>query len=88
MSASQHSGSGRHGGFGANHHSPTLLLVPRLDLYNPVDDAIEAAKLVPSVTLVRLDGQAGHAVATDTSPELDDIRGAIGKFLTSHAGPR
>jgi homoserine O-acetyltransferase len=68
--------------------APTLLLVPRLDLYNPVDDAIEAAKLVPSVTLVRLDGQAGHAVATDTSPELDDIRGAIGKFLTSHAGPR
>jgi hypothetical protein len=37
--------------------APTLLLVPRLDLYNPVDDAIEAATLVPSVTLVRLDGQ-------------------------------
>ena len=68
--------------------APTLLLVPRLDLYNPVGDAIEAATLVPSATLVRLDGQAGHAVAADTSPELDDIRGAIGKFLTSHTGPR
>jgi homoserine O-acetyltransferase len=64
--------------------APTLLLVPGLDLYNPVDDAIEAATLIPKAKLVRLDGHAGHAVATDTSPQLDEIRDEIGKFLTGH----
>jgi homoserine acetyltransferase len=68
--------------------APTLLLGPKLDLHNSIDDAIETATLVPSATLVRLDSQAGHAVAADISLELDDIRGAIGKFLTSHTGPR
>ncbi len=66
--------------------APTLLLIPRLDLYNPVDDAIEAATLIPNATLVRLDGHAGHAVAADMSPQLADIRGAIGEFLVRHAG--
>ncbi|SIO61455.1 homoserine O-acetyltransferase [Bradyrhizobium erythrophlei] len=66
--------------------APTLLLIPRLDLYNPVDDAIEAATLIPNATLVRLDGHAGHAVAADTSPQLADIRGTIGEFLVRHAG--
>ena len=46
--------------------APTLLLVPALDLYNPVDDAVEAAGLIPNATLVRLDGCAGHAVAADS----------------------
>jgi homoserine acetyltransferase len=50
--------------------APTLLLIPRLDLYNPVDDAIEAVTLVPNATLVHLDGRAGHAVAAETSPQL------------------
>jgi homoserine O-acetyltransferase len=68
--------------------APTLLVIPGLDLYNPVDDAIEAATLVPNATLVHLDGRAGHAVAAETSPQLDDIRVAIDKFLTSHAGRR
>jgi hypothetical protein len=36
--------------------APTLLLVPKLDLHNSIDDAIETATLVPSATLVRLDG--------------------------------
>ncbi|MCA6111120.1 alpha/beta fold hydrolase [Bradyrhizobium cenepequi] len=65
--------------------TPTLLLVPALDLYNPVDDAIEAARSIPDATLVRLDGNAGHAVAADASPQLDEIRGAIGEFLIGHA---
>jgi homoserine O-acetyltransferase len=59
----------------------TLLLVPKLDLYNPVDDAVEAAELIPNATLVRLDGCAGHAVAADSSPQLADVRGAISEFL-------
>lgn len=64
----------------------TLLLVPRLDLYNPVDDAVEAAGLIPNARLVRLDGNAGHAVAADTSPQLADVRSATFEFLTKFAG--
>ena len=59
----------------------TLLLVPGLDLYNPVGDAIEAAGLIPNATLLHLAGSAGHAVAADTSPQLADIRSAVGEFL-------
>jgi len=66
--------------------APTLLLVPNLDLYNPVDDAIEAARLIPDATLVRLSGRAGHAVAADASPQLAEIRNAISDFLTRCAG--
>jgi homoserine O-acetyltransferase len=65
--------------------APTLLLVPELDLYNPVGDAVEAAALIPDATLLRLAGNAGHAVAADTSPQLADIRAAIGAFLLRHA---
>ena len=66
--------------------APALLLVPNLDLYNPVDDAIEAARLIPDATLVRLGGRAGHAVAADASPQLAEIRTAISDFLTRCAG--
>jgi homoserine O-acetyltransferase len=66
--------------------APTLLLVPELDLYNPVEDAMEAARLIPGATLVRLAGRSGHAVAADASPQLAEIRAAIGDFLTSRAG--
>jgi homoserine O-acetyltransferase len=75
-------------GFGGNTaaalrsiRAPTLLLVPELDLYNPVEDAIEAAQLIPNASLVRLAGHAGHAVAADASPQLAEVRAAIGKFL-------
>ena len=54
--------------------APTLLLVPELDLYNPVEDAIEAAALIPNAMLVRLGGNAGHAVAADTSPQVAEVR--------------
>jgi homoserine O-acetyltransferase len=65
----------------------TLLLVPELDLYNPVEDAIEAAPLIPNATLVRLAGHAGHAVAADTSPQVADVRSAISEFLLRCIGP-
>jgi homoserine O-acetyltransferase len=61
--------------------APTLLVVPELDLYNPVDDAVEAARLIPDATLVRLEGNAGHAVAADTSPQLMEVRRAVDEFL-------
>jgi homoserine O-acetyltransferase/O-succinyltransferase len=67
--------------------APTLLLVPNLDLYNPVDDAIEAARSIPNATLVRLGGNAGHAVAADTSPQLAEVRGAISEFLIRRTDP-
>lgn len=66
--------------------APTLLLVPELDLYNPVEDAIEAAALIPNAMLVRLVGNAGHAVAADSSPQVADVRIAISEFLARHAG--
>jgi homoserine O-acetyltransferase len=66
--------------------APTLLLVPSLDLYNPVDDAIEAARSIPDATLVRLGGNAGHAVAADSSPQLTEVRGAISESLIRRAG--
>lgn len=59
----------------------TLLLVPQLDLYNPIEDAVEAAGVIEHATLVRLAGDAGHAVAADASPQLADIRTTIGEFL-------
>jgi homoserine O-acetyltransferase len=61
--------------------APTLLLVPELDLYNPVEDAVEAAALIPNATLARLAGNAGHAVAADTSSQLAEVRSAISEFL-------
>ena len=63
----------------------TLLLVPNLDLYNPVDDAIETARSIPNAKLVRLDSNAGHAVAAETSPQLTEVRTAISEFITKGA---
>jgi homoserine O-acetyltransferase len=67
--------------------APTLLLVPELDLYNPVEDAIEAAAHIPNATLVRVAGHAGHAVAADSSPQMENVRRAIGEFLARGIGP-
>jgi homoserine O-acetyltransferase len=64
----------------------TLLLVPPLDLYNPVEDAAEAAELIPDAKLVRLDSNAGHAVAAETSPQLADVRRVISEFLNKRIG--
>jgi homoserine O-acetyltransferase/O-succinyltransferase len=66
--------------------APVLLLVPQLDLYNPVEDAVEAAAHIPNATLVRVAGDAGHAVAADTSPQVEDVRRAINEFLVRYIG--
>src|SRR5262249_40375503 len=66
--------------------APTLLLVPELDLYNPVEDAIEAAALIPNATLVRVAGNAGHAVAADASPQVAEVRAAISEFFVRCVG--
>ena len=67
--------------------APVLLLVPELDLYNPVEDAVVAAEHIPDATLVRVAGDAGHAVAADTSPQVADVRRAIDEFLVRCIGP-
>jgi homoserine O-acetyltransferase len=66
--------------------APVLLLVPELDLYNPIEDAIEAAAHIANATLVRVAGHAGHAVAADSSPQIAEVRGAIGEFLVRCIG--
>jgi hypothetical protein len=47
---------------------------------------VEAAGLIRNATLARLDSNAGHAVAADSSPQLADISSAIGDFPVKHAG--
>jgi homoserine O-acetyltransferase len=66
--------------------APVLLLVPELDLYNPVEDAVESAAHIPDVTLVRVAGHAGHAVAADASPEIEEVRRAVNEFLVRCIG--
>lgn len=66
--------------------APVLLLVPELDLYNPVEDAIESAAHIPNATLVRVAGHAGHAVAADASPQIEDVRRAVSEFLVRCIG--
>jgi len=58
-----------------------------LDLYNPIEDAVEAAAHIPNATLVRVAGHAGHAVAADSSPEIADVRRAVDEFLVRCIGP-
>jgi hypothetical protein len=41
---------------------------------------------MPDATLARLDSNAGHVVAADSSRQLADISSAIGEFLVKHAG--
>ncbi|MCP4620825.1 MAG: alpha/beta fold hydrolase [Bradyrhizobium sp.] len=67
--------------------APVLLLVPELDLYNPVEDAIEAAEHISNATLLRVAGHAGHAVAADSSPQVAEVRRAIDEFLVRCIGP-
>ena len=65
---------------------PFSCWVPELDLYNPIEDAIEAAAQIPNATLVRVAGHGGHAVAADSSPEIADVRRAIDEFLVRCIG--
>src|SRR5262249_58933922 len=58
--------------------APVLLLVPELDLYNPIEDAIEAAAQIPNATLVRVAGHGGDPVGAGRSPRIADARRASG----------
>jgi len=47
---------------------------------------VEAVRSIPCAKLVRLDSNAGHAVAAETSPQLAAVSQAIDEFLVNHAG--
>ena len=65
--------------------APTLLMAPTLDLYNPVEDAEEAAALIPSATFIRLPSATGHAAAAADTPDRNLIESAITTFFQTTA---
>lgn len=65
--------------------APTLLMAPALDLYNPVEDAEEAAALIPKARLVRLPSATGHAAAAADTPNRGLIDHEIHEFLQADA---
>ena len=44
-------------------------MAPALDLYNPQDDAEEAARIIPHAHFVRLPAALGHAAAAAGTPD-------------------
>ncbi len=60
----------------------TLIAVPRLDLYNPVEAGIWAAQHIADCQLVQLPSQDGHLAASEADPETAGrIDREIGAFL-------
>lgn len=64
----------------------TLVVAPRLDLYNPVFAAKAMADGIEGASYVELPGDEGHACAAgDGSPATDQLRTAVGDFLRLRA---
>ncbi len=62
--------------------APTLVLAPKLDLYNPPQAAHAAFEAMPNARYVELPGDWGHASASDIDPEATDvISGAMRDLL-------
>lgn len=57
----------------------TLVAVPSLDLYNPIESGIWAAEQIERCELVRLPFHSGHLVASEAAAQLND---RIGRFLS------
>jgi homoserine O-acetyltransferase len=65
----------------------TLVLAPPLDLFNPVQAALEVADAIPGATLIEIPSAQGHQAASSLS--ADDagfLNDEIGAFLGSIAG--
>lgn len=61
-----------------------LIAVPELDLFNPIEQAIKTAKLIPNSTLVELKTNWGHMAASALDPESTKIISrAIDELVTS-----
>ncbi|MDE5446768.1 alpha/beta fold hydrolase [Bradyrhizobium sp. CSA207] len=66
----------------ASIRAPTLVAVPPLDLYNPVEAGVWAAQQIPRGKLLRLPSNSGHLVASDAEPQSAAmLNDAIGRFL-------
>ncbi|HVE08796.1 MAG TPA: alpha/beta fold hydrolase [Paraburkholderia sp.] len=60
----------------------TLIGVPRVDLYNPVEDGIWAAQQIPGCTLLQLPFDSGHLMASEADPAAArQLNDAIGRFI-------
>ncbi|MDQ7976345.1 alpha/beta fold hydrolase [Paraburkholderia sp. SARCC-3016] len=60
----------------------TMIGVPRLDLYNPVEDGEWAAHQIPGSTLLRLPYDSGHMAASEADPAAAQFLNVeIGRFI-------
>jgi homoserine O-acetyltransferase/O-succinyltransferase len=60
----------------------TLIGVPRLDLYNPVEDGVWAAQQIAGSTLLRLPYDSGHTTASEADPAAaQQLNEEIGRFI-------
>lgn len=64
----------------------TLIAVPSLDLYNPVEAGIWAAQQIVHAELLRLPFDSGHLTASEAEPKAAvQLNDAIGQFLRDNA---
>ncbi|MDR5773854.1 MULTISPECIES: alpha/beta fold hydrolase [unclassified Caballeronia] len=62
--------------------APTLVCVPALDLYNPVEAGVWAAEHIPQATLLRLPCTSGHMMASEADPQAAaQLNDAIAEFM-------
>lgn len=62
----------------------TILFSSRLDLYNPVEEAKEAAELIPGAKFVEIPSWGGHFAASAMEPAgVEFLNKAIAEFLTA-----
>lgn len=60
----------------------TLIAVPSLDLYNPVEAGVWAAQQIPRGELLRLPFDSGHLAASQAEPQAAaQLNNAISRFL-------
>ncbi|MCK1738258.1 alpha/beta fold hydrolase [Bradyrhizobium sp. 138] len=61
----------------------TLVAVPSLDLYNPIESGIWAAEQIERCELIRLPFHSGHLVASEAEPQAAaQLNDRIGRFLS------
>lgn len=66
----------------ASIRAPTLVAVPLLDLYNPVEAGVWAAQQIPRAELLRLPVDSGHMAASEADPQSAALlNDAVGRFL-------
>jgi homoserine O-acetyltransferase/O-succinyltransferase len=60
----------------------TLILTGPLDLYNPVEEAVEAARQIPGARYLQIPSLQGHMAASATKPaDVEFMNAAVREFL-------